>query len=258
MAVDVSKLIITQIDQIMAFNNANELEFVMDELTDATISNSEDRVDITGKGGRIIGSLKRNKSVTISGTNGLLVGGALAAQTGTEIEQGTYAVRMSEIIVVNSNAATITQEAVGTTGAEVQIYVKNPNGSCGQALEQVASSPTTGQYTYTPAGKALAFFDGDYADGTELIAIYDAEVESAKISNDSEKYSKTLRMYIDVTAQDNCDNEYHGQFYIPRADFSGTFDLTFGNDPTTHAFEATALAGGCTGSTNLWDFIVFE
>ena len=30
----------------------------MDELTDTTISNSEDRVDITGKGGRIIGSLK--------------------------------------------------------------------------------------------------------------------------------------------------------------------------------------------------------
>ena len=47
---------------------------------------------------------------------------------GTDIEQGTYAVRMSEIIVVNSNAATITQEAVGTAGAEVQIYVKNPNG----------------------------------------------------------------------------------------------------------------------------------
>ena len=74
-----------------------------------------------------------------------------------------------------------------------------------------------------------------------MIAIYDAQVESAKISNDSEKYSKTLQMFIDVTCQDNCDKEYHGQFQIPRADFSGTFDLTFGNDPATHGFEATAL-----------------
>ncbi|MBQ0036427.1 MAG: hypothetical protein KBT35_05875 [Firmicutes bacterium] len=258
MAIDVSKLIITQVDQITCFNNANELEFILDELQDTTISNTEEKTDITGKGGRKIGSLKKNKAMTISGTNGLLVGGAMAAQTGSEVEQGTFKVRVTDVMIANGDKAATEKVAVGTTGAEVgTIYKKNANGSLGDKLTQVASTPATGEFTYDPGTKEVSFFAGDLADGTEVVAFYDIEVEAAKISNDSETYSKTLKMYVDVTAQDNCDNAYHGQFIIQRADFSGNFDLTMGSDPTVQAFEAESLAGGCTGSTNLWDFIVY-
>lgn len=258
MAVDVNKLIITQIDQITAFNNAGELEFIMDELQDATIANSEEKVDITGKGGRKIGSLKKNKAVTLSGTNGLLVGGAVAAMTGTEVEQGTFKVRVTDVMTVTTDATATEKTAVGTVGAEIgTLYKKNSNGSLGEKLTQVADTPATGEFTYNPATKAIGLFTGDVADGSEIVAFYDIEVESAKISNDSEKYSKTLKLYIDVTAQDNCDNAYHGQFIIQRADFNGTFDLVMGSDPTTQAFEAESLAGGCTGSTNLWDLVVY-
>lgn len=257
--VDVNKLSITEIDQITCFNNANELEFIMDEIQEGSINNTQEKTDITGRGGRKIGSLKKNKAVTVSATNGLLVGGALAAQTGTEVEQGTFKVRVTDIIAVNSNAATTEKEAVGTAGAEIgTIYKKNANGSLGDKLTQVASVTQTGEFAYDPSTKALTFFEGDFADGAEVVAFYDVEVEAAKISNDSEKYSKTLKMYIDVTAQDNCDNMYHGQFIIERADFSGEFDLAMGGDPTVHAIEAESLAGGCTGSTKLWDFIVYE
>ena len=65
-------------------------------------------------------------------------------------------------------------------------------------------------------------------------------------------------MYVDVTGQDNCDNQYHGQFVVNRADFNGEFDLSMGGDPTVHAIEAESLAGGCSGSTNLWDFIIYK
>lgn len=258
MAIDVSKLTITQIDQITCFNNANELEFIMDEIQEGSINNTQEKVDITGKGGRKISSLKKNKGVTVSATNGLLVGGALAAQTGSEVEQGTYKVRVTDIIVVNTNAGVTAQEAVGTVGAEIgTLYKKNANGSLGEKLTQVASVTSTGEFAYEPTTKALTFFDGDLSDGSEVVAFYDVEVESAKISNDSETYSKTLKMYIDVTAQDNCDNMYHGQFIIQRADFNGEFDISMGGDPTVHSIEAESLAGGCTGSTNLWDFIVY-
>lgn len=256
--VDVNRLSITQIDQITCFNNANELEFIMDEIQEGSISNTQEKTDITGKGGRKIGSLKKNKAVTVSATNALLVGGALAAQTGSEVEHGNFRVRVTDILAVNGNAATTTQEAVGTAGVEIGVlYQKNANGSLGDRLIQVASNPNTGEFTYDPATKAIAFSSGDLADGTEVVAFYDIEVEAAKISNDSETYSKTLKMYIDVTARDNCDNLYHGQFIIQRADFSGEFDLTVGSDPTVHAISAESLAGGCTGSTNLWDFIVY-
>lgn len=255
--IDVSKLIITQIDQITCFNNAGELEFIMDEIQEGTISNTQEKSDITGKGGRKIGSLKKNKGVTVSATNGIVVGGALAAQTGTEVEQGSFKVRKWETVVVNSDSATITGTPVGTTGAEIgYAYIKNPSGSLGKKFTQNATASATGEFAYS--AKTLTFFASDIPDGTEVVVFYDEEVTSAKISNDSEKYSKTLKMYLDVTCHDNCDNQYHGQFVIQRADFNGAFDLSVGSDPMVHSIEADSLAGGCSASTNLWDFFIYQ
>lgn len=255
MAVDVSKLIITEVAQITAFNNAGELEFIMDEVQNGTINNTQEKSDVQGRNGRKLASLKKNKAVTVSATNGVLVGGALAAQTGTEVEQGTFNVRITDVMTVNSNKCTTSKTAVGITGAEIgTVYIKNANGSLGEKLEQ-DSAAAAGKFAYDPTTKELTV-DG-IADGTELVAFYDVEVESARISNDSEKYSKVLKLYIDVVLQDNCDVEYAGQVIIQRADVSGEFELSLGGDNFAHSFEAESLAGGCTGSTNLWDLIVY-
>lgn len=255
MAVDVSKLIITEVAQITAFNNAGELEFIMDEVQNGTINNTQEKSDVQGRNGRKLASLKKNKAVTVSATNGVLVGGALAAQTGTEVEQGTFNVRITDVMTVNSNKCTTSKTAVGVTGAEIgTIYIKNANGSLGEKLEQ-DSTAATGKFAYDPATKELTV--NGITDGTEIVAFYDVEVESARISNDSEKYSKVLKLYIDVVLQDNCDVEYAGQVIIQRADVSGEFELSLGGDNFAHSFEAESLAGGCTGSTNLWDLIVY-
>lgn len=255
MAVDVSKLIITEVAQITAFNNAGELEFIMDEVQNGTINNTQEKSDVQGRNGRKLASLKKNKAVTVSATNGVLVGGALAAQTGTEVEQGTFNVRITDVMTVNSNKCTTSKTAVGVIGAEIgTVYIKNANGSLGEKLEQ-DSAAATGKFAYDPTTKELTV-DG-IADGTEIVAFYDVEVESARISNDSEKYSKVLKLYIDVVLQDSCDTEYAGQVIIQRADVSGEFELSLGGDNFAHSFEAESLAGGCTGSTNLWDLIVY-
>lgn len=255
MAVDVSKLIITEVAQITAFNNAGELEFIMDEVQNGTIQNTQEKADITGKGGRKIASLKKNKTVTVSATNGVLVGGALAAQTGTDIEQGKFNVRITDVMTVNNNVCKTSKTAVGTAGAEIgAIYVKNANGSLGTKIEQDAVA-AEGTFKYDPATQEVTV--SGIADGTELVAFYDVEVESAKISNDSDKYSKVLKLYIDVVLQDSCDVEYAGQVIIQRADVSGEFELSLGGENFAHAFTADSLAGGCTGSTNLWDLIVY-
>ena len=253
--IDVSKLSITEIDQITCFNNAGELEFIMDEIQNGTISNTQEKSDITGRGGRKIGSLKKNKAVTVTAANGLVVGGALSAQTGTDVAYGNFKVRVTDVIVVNDNEGETTYKAVGAEGNEIGVvYKKNANGSLGDKLTQ-NDEPGKDQFKYNPTTRKIEFTD--IANGTEIVAFYDVVVSSAKISNDSETYSKTLKMYIDVTAQDNCDNLYHGQFIINRADFSGNFDLAIGGDPTVHNIEVESLAGGCSGSTNLWDFIVY-
>lgn len=255
MAVDVSKLIVTEVAQITAFNNAGELEFIMDEVQNGTISNTQEKADVQGRNGRKLASLKKNKSVTVSATNGVLVGGALAAQTGTEVEQGTFNVRITDVMTVKDNKCKTSKTAAGTAGAEIGvIYLKNANGSLGTKLEQDTAA-AAGKFTYDPATQEIVL-EG-IADGTELVAFYDAEVESAKISNDSEKYSKVLKLYIDVILQDSCDVEYAGQIIIQRADVSGEFELSLGGDSFAHSFEAESLAGGCSGSTNLWDLVVY-
>lgn len=259
MAINLDKITITQVDEIMAFNNAKELEFIMDEVTDVTISNAEEKTDITGRGGRVIGSLKKNKTVTISGTNGLIVGGALAAMTGGTVTSGNNRIRKTEVVTVKTNTATLTGEPVGTTGNEIgYAYLKNENGSLNMDKKLTQNADASSEGTFSFSDGTLTFYEGDVPDNTEVVVFYDADVESAAVDNVSDKYSKTLEMYIDVTCQDNCDNLYHGQFIIPRADFNGTFDITIGSDPSTQAFECSSIAGGCTGSNKLWDFIIFE
>lgn len=227
----------------------------MDEIQEGSINNTQEKTDITGRNGRKIASLKKNKAVTVSATNGYLVGGTLAAQTGTEIENGTFKVRVTDVMSVKDNKCKTSKIAVGTTGNEIgTIYTKNVNGSLGAKIEQNADA-ADGKFTYEPTTQEITV--SGITDGTELVAFYDVEVEAAKISNDSEKYSKILKLYIDVALQDSCDVEYAGQIIIQRADVSGEFELSLGGDNFAHAFEAESLAGGCTGSTNLWDLIVY-
>ena len=260
---NMDKFTITSYDQLTGFDRANgSLDMILDEISDFTLSHEEEKTDITGRGGRIIGSLKKNKKVTGSGTNGMLSGGALAAMTGTPIEEGEYTIRYTDAITVSSNTGVTSETAVGTAGNEIgTIYVRDANKayiSGGRKLTQTSGIPSAGEFSYNPETKTVTFFNGDIADGTEVIAFYDAKVTGKKASNDADHYSKTLSVFIDCTLTDSCDNIFHGQFIIPRADFSGTFDIAGGSEPSTLGFEFTSQPDLCTGKKSLWDFIVFD
>lgn len=260
---NIDKFTITSYDQIIGFDRTNgSLELILDELSDFTLGHEEEKADIAGKGGRTIGSLKKNKKVTGSGTNGMLSGGAIATMVGSEAEDGKYTIRYTDTIAVSANKGVTKETAVGTIGNEIgTIYVRDANNayiSGGKKLTQVAATPATGEFSYDPATKEITFFAGDITDGTEVIAFYDAEVTGKRITNDADNYSKTLQVFIDVTCEDGCDNLFHGQFIIDRADFSGTFDIQGASDPATQGFEFTSLPDLCTGKSLLWDFIIFE
>lgn len=257
---NIDKFTITSYDQLTGFDRTNgNLDLILDELSDFKLAQEEEKTDITGRGGRTIGSLKKNKKVTGSG---MLSGGALATMTGSDIEDGEYTIRYTDTIVVNANTGTTTETAVGTISNEIgTIYIRDTNNayvSGGKKLTQTSATPATGEFSYDPATKEITFFAGDVADGTEVIAFYDAKVTGKKITNDSDKYSKTLQVFIDVTCEDGCDNQFHGQFIIDRADFSGTFDIQGSSDPAVQNFEFTSLPDLCTGKNNLWDFVLFD
>lgn len=233
--------------------------FTLDELQDASIANSQETVDITGKAGRLLSRLKRNKAVTISGNNGLVSGGLLELQVGSEAEKKDTKVQWTDYITVASNAAATQYKAVGTAGAEIEsMFVRNADGTLGTKLEQ-AAAVAAGKFTYDPATKAIAFNAGELADGTEVVAYYKRKINADVLENLSDVYSEKATLYIDALGEDKCGNVYHIQFYVPKADFSGEFSINLGDNQTVHAFEAESLSGACGvgNSSLLWTYTVF-
>lgn len=266
MAVNVNDLIITSLETIDAFDLQDNYLWTLDELSQATISNTEETEDVTGRNGRLLKTLKRNKSVTISGTNGVISGGMLATQTGGEFLEGnSKKVRVTEFITVNTaeggNFNTTTDTLTLANEGVYAVKVTANDGTI-TVMEKVAASETlaAGQYKATTTG--IQFFDGDISDGQVLAVVFDKSVQGYSVDNiaDSEHYAKTTKLYINAFAEDKCGKIYRIQFYVPKADFNGSFDIELGGAQVTHAFEARSLAGGCGVLANnglLWTYTVY-
>lgn len=249
-------LVITSLETITAFDVVTgAYKFTLDELQSATIANTQETEDITGKKGRKISTLKKNKGVTVSGTNGMISSGLLEAQSGGTFENKNTKVQWTDYLTVSSNAAATSYKAVGTTGAEIEaLYIKNTDGTLGAELTQ-DSAAASGKFAYAPATKALSF--SGVADGTEIVVYYKRKITADVLTNESDIFSKKLTLYIDALAEDKCANVYRVQFFIPKADFSGEYSLEFGDSQTVHEFEATSLAGACGANGALWTYTIF-
>lgn len=253
---NINDITITSLETITAFDMLGKYLFTLDELQNATIANTQDTEDITGKQGRKLAKLKRNKAVTISGTNGLLSGGLLEMQTGSAFANEATLVMHTDYLTVSSNAATTSYKAVGTSGAEIiDVAIRNADGTQGVVLTQAASAKKGENFAYTPGTKALTF--ADLEDGTEIIVHYERKIQASVLTNESDVYSGKCQLYIDALAEDKCANVYHVQFFVPKADFSGEFSIEMGDNQTVHAFEAEALAGACGAGGNLWTYTVY-
>jgi len=261
--INVADISITTLETIKAYDLDGTPRFILDELQNARIANTQEKEDITGKGGRKLNSLKKNKAVTVSGTNGLVSGGLLEAQTGGTFESKTSTpVAWTDYLTIASNKATTAYKAVGTAGSEIEaVYIKSTDGTLGTKLEQAATA-AEGKFAYNNTSKELTFNSGDYTDGTEIVVFYTRNIAGAVVANESDKYSEKLALYIDAFGEDMCGKTYRIQFYIPKADFSGDFDIEMGDNQTVHAFEAESLVGGNCSAIGtagaLWTYTIFD
>ena len=187
---NINDITITSLETINAFDIVTgAYKFTLDELQNATIAQSQEKTDITGKQGRKLNSLKKNKAVTVSGTNGLVSGGLLELQVGSEFENKKTTVKWTDYLTVTGNAAATQYKAVGTTGNEIEsVYVKNANGTLGKTLTQgaeVAERYNIPAYTTLPIDPKFAALcdEGkveDYDVEGKLDVIIDKIVEAAE------------------------------------------------------------------------------
>lgn len=256
--VNIFDLAPTSLETITAFDVVTGgYLFTMDELQNASLAQGEEKIDITGKQGRKLTSLKRNKTLTISGSNGMLSAGMLELQTGSKFKSEATEVMWYDYLNVLDNKATTTFTAVGDEGNEIaEILVKDGNGIVVNTLVQSANVDA-GKFTYDPATKVIAFNDGELANGTEIVANYQRKIQANVLENMSDVYSGKAVLYVDLMAEDKCSNVYRVQIKVPKADFSGEFSLEFGDNQTVHNFEAEGLAGACGAGGMLWSWTVF-
>ena len=263
---NISDLAITSLETINAFDVVTgDYLFTLDELQNTSIANTQEKQDITGKGGRKLDSLKRNKSVTVSGNNGLMSGGLLELQTGSRFETKDTEVMWSDYVTVEDTLGDVTNrgrtayKAVGTAGTEISaLYIRNADGTVGRKLTQVASeSINPGEFYYNPTSKSVIVHNSDAPVWTELIVKYKRKINAAVLNNQSDIFSGKATLYIDALAEDKCANVYRVQFFIPKADFNGDFTFDMGDNQSVHAFEAEALAGACGAGGLLWTYTVF-
>lgn len=256
--IKIGDIAITSLETITAFDIVTgSFKWVLDELQTATIANTQDTTDITGKQGRLLNTLKRNKAVTVSGTNGLLSGGLLETQTGSEFENKVTSVMYPDHLTVTGDKAITSYKATGTAGNEIEsVYVRNADGTLGEKLTQ-GPDASEGVFSYEPSTKTITFNSGELEDGTEIVVYYFRNIQGDVLENLSDQYSEKVELYIDAFGEDKCANVYRVQFHIPKADFNGNFDLQMGDSQTVHAFEARSLAGACGTSGALWTYTVY-
>lgn len=249
-------IVITSLETINAFDiTTGDYLFTLDELQSASIAQGQEKVDITGKQGRKLSSMKRNKTMTISGSNGMLSCGLVELQTGSKFENKETEVMWYDFLEVRDNAATTKYKAIGTAGAEIsELYILETVGTIRTSLEQ-ASAAAEGKFAYDPSTKTLTF--SGLANGTQIAVYYKRKIAADVLSNKSDVYSGKCELYVDCIGEDKCANIYHVQFHIPKADFNGEFSLDFGDDQSVHSFEAEGLSGACGAGSTYWDMIVF-
>lgn len=163
---NIDKFTITSYDSILGFDRVNGgLELVMDELTDFTLSQAQETTDITGKGGRIISRLKRNKSVTGSGTNGLLSGGTLAAMLGATVTaDDNYSIHYTD------TATNVTGADAGNAFLNILNNLSFSDNSLQTPMEQLAAIADTYQN-----------LDADSSERSNILSLLGTENDQAAI-----------------------------------------------------------------------------
>lgn len=223
------------------------LDFLMDEIDSFSIDHSQEESDITGQGGRVIGKKKKNKSVSVSGTNGLISEGMLKAQLGGEIKNGNMQVKKSETKKITSTmTVTVDDTPIGIAGQEIgKIQLIGVAGSVVKEYKQgtVASDD---KFAYDPTTKTITLpTDTSIEVGMHVRYAYYRVVQGTSINNPFDKYSEIREVWLHGYGVDKCDNKIAYAWYFPRADISGEFSTDIGGDQTMHNFGFQALPDLC-------------
>lgn len=244
----------------------DQILFMIDDPQDATISGDADIIWATGRLGRNLYNIKRNKTATIAMNSGFVIGGLLAEQFGDrapEVSTGDARTILyphfddSMEADTNGDEALTQYTATGVIGNEIGwIYKVNRDGSSGARFAQAATASAT-EFSYDPATRTIILPIGQFAPGERVRAWYSTLSDGVRFSNMSDSFARDIRLVCEIMVQDPCDGtESVAKLVYPRVSVSDTFSLSIGSDPVVQAFEGQAMVSMCEGESLLC-YIIF-
>ena len=257
MAINYDKYAIASIDSITGFDIATkECIFILDEIKDATLEGAAETIWSTGKEGRRLSAMKRNKTCSISANNGFIVGGLLAQTIGDDnpeeaFETATIRMPAFERIEVGFGGTVETAfTATGIVGNEIPfIYKANRDGSQGRKFPQAATASATA-FAYDPSSREISLPTGVFQEGDVVIVFYEYLTKGRKFSNKSDTYAGDVYLVVDILVKDICDGTVqHSKLVMPKVTIDDNFSFAFGNEMAVQGFSAEANSTICsTGS----------
>ncbi len=262
-AVRIGDFMISEFVDVEAyFRNTGLLDYRLEDLTDFSLDATQEKANITGRNGRIIGKKKKNKAVSGSGTSGVVSPGLFRTQTGGNITYGDALVKRVETKTCAGKGTTITTDspAVGDAGNEIGIIQVFTDGGRRVAVFEQGTAASDDKFSYNPTTKTITLPNDDaIVSGMSIVYAYKRAVTATIMNDPADKFSEVRELWIHCFATDSCDNKYCADIYIPRADFKGDFTLDLGGDQTTHNFSFEALPDFCKtdGDNDLFKVFVY-
>ena len=240
------------------------IHFMTEEMQGFTLTNGEEVVYQTGRSGRKLSSMKKNKTSGISFDSGYVSLSQIGAQVGKAVESSDTATILSPQVEklkvgVGGTSCTTTYTAEGTAGSEIQvIYTVNSDGTPGTKYLQGETASAT-VFSYAPLTKAITLPTGVFSADDLVLVTYEYKTKGKRVVNDSNTFSLNGEGILEMTLNSACDKEtaYYGKLWIPTLAANGSFELAMGGDQTVHAFSGESLSSSCLGGS-FWEIIIPE
>ena len=263
MAIDFDKLILKSIERVHAYSREDSsLLFLMDQIKNGTIANSNDTVYAEGKQGVRLGAFDRNKAANFTASNGYVIASALATQLGSEVEvagnDNKFIVHEVEYVkTTQESATTVTLKNTPVTGSVKFIY--EAQGDLTQGTKYGVATQAS-ETAFAISGSTITLPTKTWSVGDTFIVCYEREVTVGKqIINSGDKYSGDVYLVIDMLAEDPCSGvSYLVQLIMPKAKVSGNFSIDIGDTPAEHPIEAESMLDVCSTEKELYRIVIAE
>ena len=228
----------------------------INQINNANINQTQEVVWYQGKQGVRLAGFDRNKNVEVTCQNGYIDLATMSLQTGSDIEVFDGATKfiespfIDEIFTADGVTAETTYEGYSSDpGAEIEyIYKVNGSSIAGSTKYTQSSSASADTFEYDPSTKTLTLPTGAFDADEVVLAQYKYKASGTAISSDTEHFSKSARVVIDLTTQDICtDATTHSQFIIPKAKIDGNFNVQVGDNPAVHNISMSCTPSVCFG-----------